>query len=298
MSSIQTYWEKYRDRSKSPAKPEILSNIITNLNNDRLSDLQGQINILEDRLVNLSRQVKLQQNESFDMLETVSRINKIDKILELNQMLSKKTQNSPKAENSENVRIWEKKLEKLVEASEKKILNFIIEKFEEFDKKIQKFEEKIKKSSKSENLISQQFEELRSKLRQKSKSPDTLRKKLEEVSVVQEKLQKIVIDTAEKVKNHKGKPVIDQEDSSKFSRAVEKIGNLLKKYSKAQEILFSDVKSLQAKTRSIENRLESSFALSEPVRNIPSVSSLDDNFKLSFGSEESGINKCKQKLRS
>lgn len=295
MSSIQTYWEKYRDRSKSPAKPEIVNSIITNLNNDRLSDLQGQINILEDRLVNLSRQVKLQQNESFDMLETVSKINKIDKILELNQILSKKPQNSPKAENFEN---WEKKLEKLVEASEKKILSFIIEKFEEFDKKLQNFEDKIKKNSKTENLISQQFEELRSKLRHKSKSPDTLRKKLEEVSVVQEKLQKIVIDTAEKVKNQKGKPVIDHEDSSKFSKAVEKIGNLLKKYSKAQEILFSDVKSLQAKTKSIENRLESSFALSEPVRNIPSISSLDDNFKLSFGSEESGINKCKQKLRS
>lgn len=295
MSSVQTYWEKYRDRSKSPAKPEIVNNFINNLNNDRLSDLQGQINILEDRLMNLSRQVKLQQNESFDMLETVSKINKIDKILELNEMLNKKIQNSPKGQNFENL---EKTLEKLVETSEKKILSFIIEKFEEFEKKLKNFEEKINRNSKTEDLISQQFEELRTKLRKRSKSPDGLRRKLEEVSEVQEKLQKIVIDTAEKVKKNKLKPAADREDTSNFSKAVDKIGNLLKKYSKAQEVLFNDVKSLQVKTKSIENRLESSFALSEPVRNLPSVSSLDDNFKLSFGSEESGLNKCKQKLRS
>ena len=98
-----------------------------------------------------------------------------------------------------------------------------------------------------------------------------------------------MINTAEKVKSkEKEKPSSDL-DSSHFSQAVEKIGSLLKKYSVAQQKLFEDVKFLQEKTKSIENRLDSSrsFAVSEPIRNAPGNASFEDNFKLSFGSEES-----------
>lgn len=285
MSGIQTYWEKYRERNKSPAKGELIDSLLTNIQKDRISELQSQINIIEDRLVNLSRQVKLQQSEGFDIIETVSKINKIDKVLEIHEVLNKKSEDSLKV--IESLANWEGKVMKMIENSEKKVVEFIVEKFEEFERKIRNIEEKVKKNSKTEDLISQQFEDIRTKIRKTSKSPEGLRKKIEEVAGVQEKLQKIVINTAEKMKL-KEKSSSDL-DSSHFSQAVEKIGSLLKKYSAAQQKLFEDVKFLQEKTKSIENKLETSrsFAVSEPVRNAPGNTSFEDNFKLSFGSEES-----------
>jgi DNA repair exonuclease SbcCD ATPase subunit len=290
MSSVQSYWEKYRERNKSPAKAQVVEAVLNGVQRDRISELQSQVNILEDRIVNLARQVKLQNTEGFDIFDTITKINKIDKIIELQTVFNKKNQDGPGIESFQDFTM---KVEKMIEKSEKKIIEFINDKFVEFDRKvrgfdekIKNFEEKFKKNRKTEDLISQQFQELRSKIRLSSKSPENLKKKLEEFSEVQEKLQKIVINTAEKLKQQENHPKDPQEPSA-FSKSLENISNLLKKYSKAQHLLFSDVKSLQEKTKTLENCLDSSLLISEQVRNEVSSHSFEDNFKLSFGSEES-----------
>ena len=186
------------------------------------------------------------------------------------------------------------------------------QKFQSIEEKILKYEEKSKKKGtiekKYEEMIDRKLKDFEVKARSnshsRSRSPDTLRKKLEDMSIVQGKLEKIVIDTAEKVKKTKNKEGGAKEnlENSKFNKAVEKIGDLLKKYSRAQESLFTNVKSLEEKTRVLEEKFENSrsFAISEPVDiyRQPSFSSIDENFKISFGSEESHPNKAESKCKT
>ena len=296
MAGVKQYWEKYRERKKSPGGNEIIEGIISSCSNDRFNEMQGQINILEDRLVNLSRQFKMQaKDETYEMLETVGKINKIDKILEIKQMFDEKTTNIEKIIEDFTNGDWERKVERIIERLEKKITSQI-KNFEErilnFEAEMRKQFKQFVKESKLDEMLNKKFDEFKTKMTRvsRSHSPDQMKRKLEDMSIVQDKLQKIVIDTAEKVK--KTQPIDSSkvpQESSKFNKAVEKIGDLLKKYSKAQEVLFTNFKSLEAKTRLLEEKFDRSFAASEPaeIHRQPSFSSFDENFKISFGSEES-----------
>jgi nitrate reductase NapAB chaperone NapD len=304
MSGVREYWEKYRERKKSPGGREVIEGLISNCSNNRISDLQGQINILEDRIVNLSRQVKMQtKNESFELIETIEKIDKIDKILEIKEMFDEKTSNIEKIVQKFTKKNWEEVLEDMIEKSEKKILNIIDKKFKDIDEKIAKIEQKVSKNVKTSDLelkiqeiVNKRLEGFTQTIKKtsRSRSPGDIKKKLEEFSIVQEKLQKIVIDTAEKVKKS-SQPDLkkDPKNSSRFNKAIDKISDLLKNYSKAQEVLFTNFKTLEEKTRQIEEKLDNSksYAASEPVEIPlhPSSLSFDENFIISFGSEEGQI---------
>ena len=297
MSSVRQYWEKYRERKKSPSGTDIFEGLLNNCKNDRISDLQGQINILEERVANLSRQVKLQEkNEVSEIFETVEKIHKIDNSIELQDMFSGRIQELELKLKSFKCNCGEK-LEKMLEKHEKKITSLIDDKFEELSSRIKKAEEKctkrhIKKAElqKLEENLMKKIENSQTKSRKASRSGsnDNLRRKIEEFSVTQEKLQKIVINTAEKVKNHKKIP---DTESQKFSSAIEKISDLLKKYSLSQSKIYESVRSLEEKARVLEERFEKSFAASEPVdiHRQNSSQSIDENFQISFGSEDNQI---------
>lgn len=312
MSGAKLYWEKYRERKKSPCGAEVIEGMITNCNNDRFSELQGQINILEDRVVNLSRQFKMQmKGDAYEMIETVGHINKIDKILEIKQMFDEKTSNIEKIVGDFAHGDWEEKVEKMIERAEKRMVLLIEKKTKALEEKIfdvggqiEKFESEITKKfkkylleAKFEETLNKKLDDFKAKLNRisRSQSPDNIKKKIEDLSTVQEKLQKIVIATAEKVKKSRNSTPEPQKAPSKFSNAIEKISDLLKKYSKAQEVLFSKFDTLEEKTRVLEEKFENSrsFAISEPIEmhKAGSFSSIDENFRISFGSEE-GHPKC------
>lgn len=304
MSSIQQYWEKYRDRKKSPGKAEIIEGILNNCTNDRISDLQGQINILEDRLVSLSRQIKIQQKDQPDeIFETMNKINKIDKLLEFKQLFDEKTSDIDNFMHTFTKLNWEEKVAAMISKSEQKLVKLFESKFISIEEKLHSIELKLKKKPKiTEEFLNKRLEDLSQKSRKssRSRSSDNIKKKLEEFSTVQDKLQKIVINTAEKLKKVTNPESRDVSTDARFNRSIEKITDLLKRYSKAQETLFSNVKKLEEKTKFLEGRFENSrsFTVSEPIREkAPSFSSIDDNFKLSFGSEE-GCSKVKTKKRS
>jgi hypothetical protein len=294
MSSVRQYWEKYRERKKSPGGSEVFENLIANCANDRISELQSQVNILEDRLVNLSRQLKLQKNEeAFNVTEVVNKLTKIDQTLDMSQKLAEKVEQLEELCQSLCWSTVEGKIQVLVKRAEERVLKHVNDKLDEFQQKLKEIDGKIKKSPKKEKyeeLINKKFDDLREQLRRttSSKSSDNLKRKLQEFEIVQDKIQKIVVDTAEKVKKRPPSLSPLPPDSEKFSKAIDKIGNLLKKYSKAQDLLFTNFKSLEEKTRLLEEKFEisHSFAVSEPVHRQPSFSSFSDNFKISFGSED------------
>ena len=196
----------------------------------------------------------------------------------------------------------------MIENSEKKIISKFEKKILKIEEKIEtieeKFQEKLKTANfelKIEEILNKKLEDFQSKLLKssKSQSPNSFQKKLEEFSITQNKLQKIVIDTAEKLKKRPKTKEFpkDSFETEKFNKAIDKIGELLKNYSKAQDVLFHKFKTLEAKTKEIEEKLK--ISKSVPASSLlklqrqGSFSSMDENFKISFGSEESHSNSFK-----
>ncbi|CAG9330003.1 unnamed protein product [Blepharisma stoltei] len=306
MSSVTHYWEKYRQRNKSPsAKISDTQHLMTDRQtyvsflevqvekatqnalltqglSNRVDQLQNQMNILEDRLINTNRLLKLQkdyseiQEDEKSILYDPDVNQKLTKLERFTQNFSnfdkrlEELEMKLKVKNQMNdLDAFAKEVNSAMANSEAKLFELFSNGLREVDNKIKGIEEILNNKWTHENSyefgyrrhsadetnelskLQKKVSEIDELIRTRKKSPeikgDAGKVKNHDLESKIKGLEKITTHSIEKI----NKIVDIQADSKsveeKLTKSIEKLQSLMQKYLKDQKKLHFELSSLEKK---------------------------------------------------